>query len=128
MVLKKSEKTKTKKSESSKTVRPAIFEILVVIVNRGQGDEIRSFLKKWGVNILSSSFGEGTANSTLQSILGLSIEKEVVFSFINIENKDELLDELEKNILLLKKNMGIAFTIPLKSITKNSLNKVERGE
>lgn len=100
-------------------------EILVVVVNRGQGDNVREFLKNRGINILSSSFGEGTANTYLQNLLGLSVEKEIVFAVINMENKNEFLDDMEKEILLPKKNMGIAFTIPLKSITKNSLNKVK---
>ena len=99
--------------------------MLVVIVTRGKGDEVVTYLKSHGVFAKVSSFGEGTADSTLQSMLGLyNKEKEIIFSVIPLKNSDQFMDELEEKILKQQKHGGIAFTIPLKSITKNSMQAI----
>ena len=103
---------------------PTILEMLFVIVKRGNGDKVSKFLKEKGISKISS-YAYGTADSTLQSLLGLvDKEKEIVFSIIPVLNSDELLDELEKKFLKIEKYSGIAFTIPLKTIVKNSMQKL----
>ena len=107
--------------QSKKGKVPAILELLVVIVNRGKGDEVAKFLKQKGNASKISSYGFGTADSALQQLLGLNKEKEIVFCVIPLKNSDKLLDSLEETFLKTEKYAGICFTIPIKSITKDSL-------
>ena len=123
--LKKRAVSKVVKELKKGTPVAPIMQMLVVIVTRGKGDEVVAYLKSRGVMPKVSSYGEGTADSTLQSMLGLyNKEKEIVFSVIPIKNSDEFMDELEAKILNQQKHGGIAFTIPLKSITKNSMQEL----
>ena len=113
-----------KKSKKGTPIAP-VLQMLVVIVNRGKGDEVVTYLKSQGVLAKVSSYGEGTADSNLQSMLGLyNKEKEIVFSVIPIMGSDKFMDELDAKILKQQKHGGIAFTIPLKSITKNSMQEL----
>ncbi|MBQ3048210.1 MAG: hypothetical protein IJD48_04280 [Clostridia bacterium] len=117
-----------KASKPNNTLRP-LFQLLVVIVNRGKGDEVSEFLKQNGIKYRICSFGDGTAPSTFQNILGLyNKEKEIVTSIIPIENSIDLLDRLETEFLTIEKYSGIAFTIPLKSITMESMEKLVKGD
>ena len=131
--IKPKNQEKIKKRTVSKVVKEIkkgtpiapILQMLVVIVNRGKGDEVVAHLKSHGIMPKVTSYGEGTADSTLQSMLGLyNKEKEIVFSVIPIKDSDKFMDELEEKILKQQKHGGIAFTIPLKSITRNSMQEL----
>jgi len=117
-----------KNLKRKKAVKP-MFQMLVVIVNRGKGDEVNEFLKQSGVKYRICSFGDGTAPSTFQNILGLyNSEKEIITSVIPIENSIKFLDKLESEFLTVEKYSGIAFTIPLKSITMESMEKLVKED
>ena len=131
LVKKKEEKEKKKTvlkviKQNKKNKLPApILQMMVVIVTRGKGDSVRNFLKEKNVQNFVSSFGRGTADSTLQNLLGFDQkEKDVIFAIIPVENSEVLLDELEEKFLKLQKYAGIAFTVPLKRITKDSMENV----
>lgn len=112
---------KTDKS-NGQNLRPAIFEMLVVIVNRGRGQAVCNYLKSINMNLSIVSFGEGTAPSNLAGLLGYSQEKEVLFSIVNIADSDKVLDLLDSIFLSTEKYSGIAFTVPLKSVTNFTLD------
>lgn len=113
-----------KKPRKNKPAIP-VFQMLIVIVNRGKAEAVNEFLKQGGVKYRIISFAEGTANSTFQNIMGLhDIEKEIISCVIPIQNSSKFLDKLESKFLLNEKNSGIAFTIPLKSITMESMEKL----
>lgn len=120
-------KTKREKliNHSEKKLMPPIFEMLVVVVNRGRGQAVLNYLKSIEVNINVVSFGEGTAPSGIASVLGYSQEKEVIFSVVNLRDSKRVLDLLDSIFLSTEKSAGIAFTIPLKSMTSYSLEKFE---
>ena len=106
-------------------VLPPILQLLTIIVKRGTGDEVNSYLKSIGIKAKMTSYGSGTADSSLQSLLGLyNKEKELIFAVIPVENSEVLLDELEGRFLNKEDYEGIAFTIPLKSIVKNSVQSI----
>ena len=94
-MLKPKLKERLKKRAVSKVVRQSrkgaplapILQMLVVIVERGHGDEVTAFLKKHGIIAKVTSFGGGTADSNLQSMLGLyNKEKEIVWNFSGWKN------------------------------------------
>ena len=90
--------------QNKKTSIPPLLQVMIIIVKRGRGDEVSNYLKTIGIKGKMIGYGYGTADSTLQSILGLyNKEKELVYALIPIAHSDELLNELEvqflKNIL-----------------------------
>ena len=105
---------------------PAVYEMLVTIVNRGKGEKVLDFLKLKGIEHHIVTFGAGTAPTNLASLLSLyNKEKEVLFAIIKLKDSTKILDDLEKNILLSEKYAGIAFTIPLKSMTNLSIELID---
>ncbi len=110
------------KDKSKKDLMPAMFEMLIVIVNRGRGQAVLNYLKSIDVNINIVSFGEGTAPSNIASLLGFNQEKEVLFSVVNLKDSEKVLDLLDSIFLSTEKYSGIACTIPLKSMTNVSLD------
>lgn len=114
------EKINQRKQE--KSLLPPMFEMLVVVVNRGRGQVLLNYLKSIDININIVSFGEGTAPSNIAGLLGFSQEKEVIFSVVNLKDSEKVLDLLDSIFLSTEKYFGIAFTIPLKSITNNALD------
>ena len=106
-------------------VLPPILQLLTIVVKRGTGDEVNAYLKSIGIKAKMTSYGSGTAEGSLQSMLGLyNKEKELIFAVIPVENSEALLDELETKFLKKEDYAGIAFTIPLKSVVKNSVQSI----
>ena len=130
MVEKKQKNAQVKKvsraiKRTKNNVLPPILQLLTIIVKRGTGDEVNSYLKSIGIKAKMTSYGSGTADGSLQSLLGLyNKEKELIFAVIPVENSEVLLDELEARFLNKEDYEGIAFTIPLKSIFKNSVQSI----
>ena len=126
-----SQKSKVKKisktlKQNKKSSIPALLQLMIIIVKRGKGDEISSYLKSIGIKGKMIGYGYGTADSALQSILGLyNKEKEILYALIPISQSDELLDELENQFLKKENYAGIIFTIPLKSIAKGALDSID---
>lgn len=114
------EAIKTKKQE--KSLLPPMFEMLIVVVNRGRGQAVLNYLKTIDVNLNIVSFGEGTAPNNVAGLLGFSQEKEVIFTVVNFKDSEKVLNLLDNIFLSTEKYAGIAFTIPLKSMTNNSLD------
>lgn len=113
-----------KRQIKKQNVLPPVLELLVVVTNRGYGEEVTEFLEKLDVNLSIVSFGSGTAPSSLADIFGLyNKEKEMIFSVIQIDESERILDKLEGKFLLDEKYAAIAFTIPLKSATKQSMEQ-----
>ena len=117
-----------KNPKRKKALKP-LFQMLIIIVNRGKGEKVNEFLKQSGVKYRILSYGDGTAPTTFQHILGLyNSEKEIVASIIPIENSSKFLDKLESEFLTIEKYSGIAFTVPLKSITMESMQKLVKED
>ena len=113
-----------KKSQSSNTLQPPMFEMLTIIVNRGKGEDVIEFLESQKVNFNIATFGLGTAPSGIANLLSLyNQEKEVVFCIIKLKDSKQILDLLEEKILFNEKFRGLAFTIPLKSMTNKAVAK-----
>lgn len=87
------------------------------VVNAGQADAVIDLMEYAGSSAQYVQRAVGTAPSNLMSILNISDnKKEIVISFI----KESLLDDAQKELNAFfqasKKNKGIAFAVPLKSI------------
>jgi len=131
MPINKSKETKKKPKLSlslkrqikKQNLHPPVLELLVVVINRGYGEEVGDFLEKLDVNLNIISFGSGTAPSNLANLFGLyNKEKEMVFAAIDIAESESILDKLEGKFLSDAKYAAIAFTIPLKSVTNQTMS------
>ena len=130
--MEKKTKNKISLKRSPKKVQkitpPPKMEMLMVVVKRGKGDYVADFLKTMNVDLNIVSFGSGTATSAIADLFGLdNREKEVVFAVIKHDDSNLILDSLEEKFLTVEKYAGIAMTIPLKSITNQSLEQIVEG-
>ena len=102
----------------SQTKKPAIIDLLCVIVSRGTGNKVVKILDALKVDFQLLSLGQGTADSSMAEYFNLDAkEKEVVFAIIKTKNENLILANLNKLLKLEEKNTGIAATIPIKSAT-----------
>lgn len=98
--------------------KPAIIDLLCVVVPRGTGDKATKILAALKVDFQLLSLGQGTADSTMAQYFNLDAkEKEVVFAIIKTKNENLILANLNNILQLEEKNTGIAFTMPIKSAT-----------
>lgn len=101
--------------------RPAVdalkkncLKMLVVIVNRDDGDSTAKFLRDRNHHFQFSCLAQGTKGSEVLDLLGLdTIDKTVVFCIAPGANLSADLPLLTEKFHLHKSGRGIAFTIPL---------------
>ncbi len=93
------------------------LSLFVTIVNTGQGDAIANLFKNLNVSAQFIQKAEGTANRTIQNLLGIEDNrKEVVLSIIRTEDVPSAKKEVESFFLASKRNKGIAISISMTSI------------
>lgn len=107
---------------------PKVF--MVTIVNKHSSDKIIKFFQDLGILCQIIAMGKGTAGSHILEYLGLAtIDRELIFSMMPLEQSVSLLDKLDSENYLDKKGRGIAFTIPVSGFThgKNQTCVVTNG-
>ncbi len=99
------------------------MKLIMTIVDRDRGEKVEEILSKCGVAFQLIVLGEGTADQEILQLLGLSDwEKDIVLSFIEEENVDEALNQLQGKLELNKQGKGISCVMDLDCIGgKNSL-------
>lgn len=102
---------------SGKNVSSNKLLLLVTVVNRRKAEFYTDFIQYLGANLQFVSFGEGTADASILSRMGLSDnERAVIFSVIREENQDAILRSIEEKFNAMKNGNGIAYTIPFSSV------------
>ena len=105
---------KTTKNVKKKNLAPKKLQLLVTVVNRKKAEFYADFLQEFEANMQLSFAAEGTANTEMLNLLGLSEnEKSVIFSIIKEENAPKALQALEEKFATIKNGKGIAFTVPM---------------
>ncbi|MDR1664041.1 MAG: hypothetical protein LBR83_03855 [Clostridiales bacterium] len=95
-----------------------VLKLLMVIVDDNDCEKVTHFLRDRFVRFQFACTGEGTANSELQSLLGLNGKmKSLCVSLLPDFHAEELIRILPDELELRKSDKGIAFTIPLSSIS-----------
>jgi len=93
------------------------LKMLVAIVNRGEGEQIIEFGKKYDMSVQLVILGRGTANSELLNTIGLDeTEKDVVVGFIKENLAEKMLETIQKVLDIELIGKGIVFTISMTSI------------
>ena len=110
--------TKTKRQPAQKgTLAPQKLKLLVTVVNRAKGEFYLDLLQSFEVNMQLSLAANGTANTEMLNMLGLSdSEKVVIFSVIREDLAKPALLMLEEKFRTIKNGKGIAYTIPMSSV------------
>ena len=94
------------------------IKMLVAIVNKGKGKKVIKIFQDMQINCQFATLGFGTADQALYDYLGLSeTSKDIVFALSAEESTLPLLNTLTEELELNKQNNGIAFTIPLDSVS-----------
>ena len=105
---------KQTKPSKKRNLAPKKLQLLITVVNRKKAEFYADFLQEFEVNMQLSFAAEGTANTEMLNLLGLSnSEKSVIFSVIKEERADEALAALEEKFTRIKNGKGIAFTVPM---------------
>ena len=92
------------------------LKVLVTVVDRQKGEFYQDVLSQFEVNFQMLVNGIGTANSELIDLLGLNIQKAVIFSVVREDLVDSIMQCLEDKFATIKNGRGIAFAIPMSSV------------
>lgn len=93
--------------------------LIVTIVKRGWGDRIVESSMKAGAEGGTIIYGRGVGVHERQKIMGIAIEpeKEIVLSMVSRHNAEAVLAEITKAAELDKPGTGLAFTVPIETLT-----------
>lgn len=101
------------------------MKLVVIIVNKGEANEIVSFVEPFNIMSPVTFIGKGTASSEILEALSLvQTDKEVIFAFVEKETPAKMFKELEEKFEFTKKGMGIAFAVNLSGITQKTLDAI----
>ncbi|HML36473.1 MAG TPA: hypothetical protein PKA19_03470 [Bacillota bacterium] len=90
------------------------IKLLIVIVDRGYGDEVAATLRENEVTFNFISPAYCAAGSQLMDYLGLTdLERDLVFSIVSEHIAHDVLNKILYKFNLDKPSKGIAFTIPI---------------
>lgn len=95
---------------------PKKLMLLFTIVNRNKAEFYVDVLQKFEINMQLVVGANGTADTSIQSLLGLTnLEKSVIISVIRRDKTKAALGELEEKFKTVKGGKGIAYTVPMTS-------------
>ncbi len=91
--------------------------LLISIVERGQGKELRKFYTGYGMTCHFQTVGRGTASSDLLDILGVgSTERDILFTFGERNRMQRMLFQMQDGEQPSLRARGIAFGMPLTAL------------
>ena len=95
---------------------PKKLMLLFTIVNRNKAEFYVDVLQKFEINMQMIVGANGTADTTIRSVLGLTdLEKSVIISVIKRDKSKAALAELEEKFKTVKGGKDIAYTVPMTS-------------
>lgn len=101
----------------------APLKILFLVTDSKKTDYAREILLNMGVANMWTFLCRGVSSSGLMDILGLdNPEKTVFIAAVSSKKATQTLGALCRNLELYKPKQGIAFTVPLGAISRETLN------
>lgn len=95
---------------------PKKLMLLFTIVNRSKAEFYTDVLQKFEINMQTVIAANGTANTNVQSLLGLTdLSKSIIISVIRRDKCKAALAELDEKFRTVKGGKGIAYTVPMTS-------------
>lgn len=97
---------------------PTAIHMVIAIVDRGKGEKITALYQKEKVAFHFITLGHGTARTEMLNVLGIGeTKKDFIFSFVPEGRVSPLLDRLADRMKMRYPGKGIAFAIPLGSMS-----------
>lgn len=97
---------------------PKALELLVTVVNRNKTEFFMDFLQQYEVNMQMSVHAKGTAGGDLLRFAEWQeSERQVIFGFIREDRVKDALAGLEEKFATVRGGKGIAYTVPLSSVS-----------
>jgi hypothetical protein len=107
---------KEKTDDKAGMTAPKKLMLLFTIVNRNKAEFYVDVLQKFEINMQLVLAANGTADTSIQSLLGLTnSEKSVIISVVRRDKSRAALSELEEKFKTVKGGKGIAYTVPMTS-------------
>ena len=95
---------------------PKKLMLLFTIVNRNKAEYYVDVLQEFEINMQLVIAANGTANTSVQSLLGLTdLSKSLIISVIRRDKCKAALAELDEKFRTVKGGKGIAYTVPMTS-------------
>ena len=115
--IKRGAKTPQEKQTTTSGMNaPKKLMLLFTIVNRSKAEFYTDVLQKFEINMQTVIAANGTANTNVQSLLGLTdLSKSIIISVIRRDKCKAALTELEEKFKTVKGGKGIAYTVPMTS-------------
>lgn len=96
--------------------------LMVTIVNRRKAEFYVDLIQNLGANMQLVTYGEGTADASMRSILGLTdSDKAVLFSVIKESEQKKILRVIDEKFASIRDGKGVSFTIPFSSVIGSSI-------
>ena len=104
------------KSGPTGMAAPKKLMLLFTIVNRNKAEFYVDVLQKFEINMQLVIAANGTANTNVQSLLGLTdLSKSLIISVVRRDTAKAALAELDEKFKTVKGGKGIAYTVPMTS-------------
>lgn len=101
---------------------------IITIVERGKGDRVAQFFENEQIPIMLVTHGHGTASSRMMDYLGLDEpEKDILVGMAVGTRSTDVLSRLNHLIKFCHPGHGIAFTLPLSSISKAAASRIQQA-
>ena len=117
---------RTLKKKEKETKNDAKFEekpdlkrlfVIVIVVDQGISKAVEKYVQDLGSTVQFTFSGKGTASTDLLNIMGaVDNTKGVVHAIINEDKLENAMNEIGLFFNESKKNRGVAFAIPFRSI------------
>lgn len=105
-----------------KKIKPP-FEIMISIVDRGDGEKVAKLLEQNHINHIAILQGTGTAESEIAELFGFGVvERDIVVSLIDQERSKAMVELLYTDLNMGIEHSGCVFTISPSSATLDLLN------
>ncbi|MBQ7390238.1 MAG: hypothetical protein IJW02_03910 [Clostridia bacterium] len=115
-IKKSANPSKESTGRSAGMTAPKKLMLLFTIVNRNKAEFYADVLQKFEINMQIILAANGTADTKIQSLLGLTdLQKSVIISVIRRDKSRAALSELDEKFRTVKGGKGIAYTVPMTS-------------
>ena len=102
--------------KSTPMTAPNKLQLLFTIVNRNKAEFYADILQSYEVNMQTILSANGTADTNIRGLLGLTdSEKSVIISVIRRDKSRAALAKLDEKFKSVKGGKGIAYTVPMSS-------------
>ena len=101
------------------------FEVMIVIVDRGEGDNVIDVLENNNIHRVLKLQGRGTAESEIADIFGFGvIERDIIACFIDEERSKALVELIYTDLHLNVEHSGLVFTLQPSSASLDLLESL----